>query len=123
MNDCNNETINQPSFRDITHSVPVFSGSQDYDVTKWISRFERICDSVGGNDIFRLKCIRRLMKRNSEAEGFLRIDSSVTYTEFRTNFMANFQNPYILLDIIDKMQKNIYDPKKMTIIGYILKMQ
>lgn len=48
----------QPRFKDIEHSVLIFAGSEEYDATKWLSDFERACDSVNGDDVFRLKCIR-----------------------------------------------------------------
>lgn len=63
------------------------------------------------------------MKPDSEAELFLRTDSSVTYDEFRTNFLANFGNIYTITDILEKMKKTVYVPAKMSVMGYILQMQ
>lgn len=115
-----NEGNCEPTFKDIRHSVFEFSGGEEYDANKWLADFERACDSVDGNLNFRLKCIRRLMKSDSEAELFLRTDSSVTYDEFRANFLANFGHMYTVSDILEKMKKTIYVPGKMSVMGYIL---
>lgn len=71
--------VKQPDFMDIKYAVPCFSGSEAYDANKWLLDFERACDSVRGNDDFRLRCIRRLMEPGSEAEiFFVWIDRQLT---------------------------------------------
>lgn len=115
--------VSQPSFHDIKHSVLLFSGPSEYDANKWLADFERICDSVNGDDFFRLKCIRRLMKPESEAEWFLRTDGSITYAEFRANFLTNFGHRYTLTEILERMRKTLFNPSKQSVMGYILQMQ
>lgn len=70
--------IKPPDFRDIKYSVPCFRGGESYDAEKWIDDFEQACDSVHGDDEFRLMCVRRLMEPGYEGELFLRVDRSKT---------------------------------------------
>lgn len=115
--------VRQPTYKDIKYSVLPFSGGEEYDANKWLADFDRVCDSVDGDDAFRLKCMRRLMKPDSEAELFLRTDSSTTYVDFRANFLANFGHVYSVSDILEKMKKTVYIPSKTSVMGYILQMQ
>lgn len=111
------------NFDDIQHSIVPFSGFDNYDAHKWIEDFERACDPYEIDDQQRLNFIRRLMKIGSEAETFLRIDKSITYGEFRINFLSNFSHQYSLLQIIEKLKKYKYDSSKTTVLGYALQMQ
>lgn len=117
------EVHHRPKFSDIEHSVLLFNGSDAYDANKWFDDFERVCDSVNGDDIFRLKCIRRLMKPDSDAEWFLRTDSSKNYQQFRDNFLTNFGHIYSVAEVIEKMETTIYNPNKTSVMGYVLRMQ
>lgn len=117
------EVHHRPKFSDIEHSVSLFNGSDTYDANKWLDDFERVCDSVNGDDIFRLKCIRRLMKPDSDAEWFLRTDSSNNYQQFRDNFLTNFGHIYSVAEVIEKMRTTIYNPTKTSVMGYVLRMQ
>lgn len=92
-----------PEFQDVRCLVPPFIGSDSYIPERWLSDFERACDSVGGDAVFRLKCIRRLMEPGTEAEWFLRIDRSTCYAEFRTSFLQNFGHTYSVAEIIDQI--------------------
>ena len=99
-----------------------YSGSDNYDAHKWLADFECACDSVDGDNAFCLKCIRRLMKPDSDAE-CLRIDNSVTYQQFRANFLQNFGHVYSVSDIINKLRKTTFNSAKTSVMGYILRMQ
>lgn len=112
-----------PKFKDIKHSVPYFSGDDAYDATKWIKAFERACESVHGDDLFRLQSVKRLMVAGSTAETFLIVDESATYEEFRRNFLGNFGHSYSVSDVIDRMRKTPFSSAKTSVMGYILKMQ
>lgn len=123
------ETENVPmmrskfDFNDIQHSVVPFSGNDCYDANKWISDFERACAPYELDENTLLKTVRRLMKRDTDAELFLHIDTSVTYGQFRTNFLNNFGHEYSISEIIDKLKKTTFNSSKTSIMGYILKMQ
>lgn len=123
LNVVNVAPIKPPDFRDVKYSVPSFRGGESYDAGKWIRDFEQACDSVHGDDDFRLMCIRRLMEPGSEAELFLKVDRSRTYQEFRTSFLENFSHVHSVSEIIDIMKKTTFSSAKTTIMGYILKMQ
>lgn len=111
------------TYKDIKYSVLPFSGGPSYDANKWLADFERACNSVDGDAAFRLKCIRRLMKAETEAELFLRTDDSVTYDAFRANFLANFGHTYSVTDVLEMMRKAVYIPSKISVMGYVLQMQ
>lgn len=66
----------QPNYKDVKHLVPLFGNSDDYDAHKWISDFERACDTVNADDVSKLKFFRQSMKTDSDAELFLRTDRS-----------------------------------------------
>lgn len=110
-------------FDDVKHSMPQFTNSDEYDANKWISDFERACDTVNGDDVFRLKAIKRMMKPNTEAEWFLRIDTSQSYIGFRENFLANFGHIYTISEVMEKLKKTTFNASKTSVMGYILKMQ
>lgn len=112
-----------PSYKDIKHLVPFFSGSEEYDARKWLSDFERACDSVNANELARLKFFRQSMKSESDGELFLRTDTSATYSEIRDNFIANFGHVYSVSEIIDRLRKITFRSAKTSVMGYILKMQ
>lgn len=112
-----------PTFSDIQHAILPFANSEEYDGNKWIDDFERACESVDGDLLFRLKCVRRLMKPESEAELFLRTDKSANYMEFRRNFLINFGQTFTVAEILEKMRRSCFDPKKHSVMGYVLDMQ
>lgn len=110
-------------FEDIQHYITPFAGDEAYDARKWLENFERACDSVNGDDVYRLKSIRRLMKTDSAAELFLRVDNSTNYLQFRKNFLSNFGHAYTVSEVIDKLRKTTFCSSKLSVMGYILKMQ
>lgn len=112
-----------PDFQDIKCLVPPFAGGDLCVPEKWLNDFECVCDTVGGGEDFRLKCIRRLMAPGTEAEWFLRIDRSASYAEFRRNFLANFGHTYTVGEVLDKLRKSTFVSSKTSVMGYILKMQ
>lgn len=115
--------IFKPKFQDIKHLVPLFNGDNDYDAHKWISDFERACDSVNADDHTRLVFFCQSMKIDSVAELFLRTDASENYGEIKANFLTNFDNRYSNSEIIDKLRRTTFRSTKLTVIGYILRMQ
>ncbi|XP_065076560.1 uncharacterized protein LOC135700098 [Ochlerotatus camptorhynchus] len=112
-----------PTIQDVMNSVARFSGGDTCDANRWLSDFESACGSLGGNDDFKFKCIRRLMEPGTEAEWFLRVDKSKNYTEFRTSFLDNFGHTYTVAEIVDKLRKTTYDALQMSVAAYILRMQ
>lgn len=60
----------KPNYKDIKHLFPMYSGPEEYDARKWLSDFERACDSVNADQITRLKFFRQSMKPMSDAESF-----------------------------------------------------
>lgn len=118
-----NFTVREPLFDDIKHCVVPFSGPNEYDAYKWLDDFERACAPLNCDDVFRLKCMQRLMKPDTEAEWFIRVDKSTTYSEFRANFLVNFGHRFTSTEITDRMKKTFYVPSKMSFMGYILQMQ
>ncbi|XP_062701701.1 uncharacterized protein LOC134285245 [Aedes albopictus] len=123
LNVVNAAPIKPPDFRDIKYSVPCFRGGESYDAEKWIDDFEQACDSVHGDDDFRLMCVRRLMEPGYEGELFLRVDRSKTYQEFKDSFLENFSHVHSVSEVIDTMKKTTFSAAKTTVMGYILKMQ
>ncbi|XP_062701830.1 uncharacterized protein LOC134285296 [Aedes albopictus] len=113
----------QPDFQDVKHTVPKFANSDFYNANKWITDFERACDAINGDDLFKLKCIRRMMEPGTEAEWVLRIDKSTTYKQFRDHFLENFGHVYSVAEVIDKLRKTPFVPGKSSVMGYILQMQ
>lgn len=67
-----------------------FSGEQAEGARKWLNDFERTCDSMDGDDIFKLKCVRQLMQPGSGAGWFLRVGQFKFYGEFRQHFLQTF---------------------------------
>lgn len=112
-----------PDFQDVSCLVPSFAGSDSYVPERWLRDFERSCDSVKGDAEFRLKCIRRLMEPGTEAEWFLRVDRSTTYTGFRKKIRDNFGHTFTVAEIIDQLRKTTFANCKTSVMGYILKMQ
>ncbi|XP_017476215.1 PREDICTED: uncharacterized protein LOC108366351 [Rhagoletis zephyria] len=41
----------KPSYKDVKHLVPLFSGSDDYDAEKWLGDFERACDAINAHHL------------------------------------------------------------------------
>lgn len=115
--------IMRPSYKDIKHLVPLFSGSDDYDAHKWLADFERACDAINADSLTRLKFFRQSMKSDCEAELFLRTDTSATYSDIRNNFLANFGHIYSVSEVIDRLRRTTFSSAKTTVMGYILKMQ
>lgn len=115
--------IMKPQYKDIKHLIQLFSGQEDYDAKKWVDDFERACDSVRADDHMRLVFFRQSMKSDSVAELFLRTDSSDKYSDIKANFLANFYHRFSVSEIIDKLRRTTFRSTKLTIIGYILKMQ
>lgn len=113
----------RPSYQDMKHLVPLFTGSDDYDAYKWLGDFERACETVNADELSRLKFFRQSMKSDSEAELFLRTDTSATYSGIRKNFLANFGHIYSVSEVIDRLRKTTFRSVKTTVMGYILKMQ
>ncbi|XP_036342290.1 uncharacterized protein LOC118751576 [Rhagoletis pomonella] len=118
-----NNGKNCAEFSDITHAIVPYPGADAYDANKWIADFERICDSVNGDEIFKFKCVRRLMKPDSEADLFLRLDRSTTYAAFKGQFLRTFGQSYSVVEIVNLLKTTLFDPKKMTVLRYIFKMQ
>lgn len=116
-------TGKQPEFSDIKYSVRSFSGDDVIDAKKWIDDFEQSCNAVNGDDIFKLKCVRRLMEPGTEAETFLHVDKSTTYTDFKKNFVDNFGHVYSISEVIDKLRRTTFRAAKTSVTGYILKME
>lgn len=114
--------LSRLNYKDIKYFVPLFSCSDDYDAHKWISDFERACDSVNADELTRMKFFRQSMESDSEAELFLRTDYSANYSENNINFLANFGHVYSVSEVIDKLRKT-FRSVKTSVIGYILKMQ
>lgn len=115
--------IFKPTYKDIKHLVPLFSGSDDYDANKWIVDFERACDALQADDVTKLKFFRQSMKSESVAELFLHTDSSAKYSEIRASFLKNFGFAWNVGDVIDRLRKTTFDSANTTVMGYILKMQ
>lgn len=114
---------NPPTIQDVIGSVSRFSGGDTSDANRWLSDFESACDSLGGDDDFKLKCARRLMEPGTEAEWFLRVDKSANYRQFRDSFLENFGHVYTVAEIVDKLRKTTFDTSKMSVTAYILRMQ
>ncbi|XP_055642215.1 uncharacterized protein LOC129779005 [Toxorhynchites rutilus septentrionalis] len=113
----------QPEVKDVIGSVTRFSSGDTCDATRWLAEFESVCVDQGGDDAFKLRCIRQLMEPGTEAEWFRRVDNSPNYQAFRRNFLDNFGHRYSVAEIIDKLRRAIFDGSKMSVTGYILRMQ
>lgn len=85
-----------------------FSGEHVADVRKWLSDFERTCDTMDGDDIFKLKCIRRLMKPGSNAGWFLRVDQSTSYNEFRQQFLETFGRSHSVVEVVTLPKSTVF---------------
>lgn len=116
-----NSVVSCPNFEDVQHLMNPFD--ETYDGYKWLKDFERVCDSLSADDVFRLRSVRRLMKMNSAAELFLRVDNSTNFSNFRQNFLSNFGRKHTISEVINELRKTTYCSSKLSIIGYILKMQ
>ncbi|XP_062535678.1 uncharacterized protein LOC134204898 [Armigeres subalbatus] len=112
-----------PTIQDVIGSVQRFSGGDTSDANRWLNDFESACDSLEGDDDFKLKCVRRLMEPGTEAEWFLRVDKSANYRQFRVNFLDNFGHVYTVAEIVDKLRKTTFDASQMSVTAYILRMQ
>lgn len=115
--------IFKPQYKDVKHLIQMFSGSDEFDANKWVKDFERACDSINADEHTRLVFFRQSMKADSVAELFLRTDSSQTYSDIKKNFLANFHHRFSVGDILDKLRRTTFRTTKLTVIGYILKMQ
>ncbi|XP_062559343.1 uncharacterized protein LOC134224113 [Armigeres subalbatus] len=63
------------------------------------------------------------MEPGTEAEWFLRVDNSLNYGDFRASFLENFGYRFSVAEIVDKLRKTTFEKSKMTVTGYILRMQ
>lgn len=117
------QLVRQPEVKDVIGSIIRFSGGDTCDANRWLAEFESTCDALGGDDTFKLRCIRQLMEAGTEAEWFLRVDNSVNFREFRTSFLENFGYRYSVAEVIDKLRKTTFEKSKMSVTGYILRMQ
>lgn len=102
-----------PIISDVLGSVPKFSGSDTCDANRWLNDFESTCESVGGDDDFMYKCIRRLMEPGTEADWFLRVDKSANYQDFRVSFLDNFGHNYTVAEVIDRLRKTTFDAARI----------
>ena len=86
--------------------MSAFNGDGVYDAAKWISDFERVCAPFDVDDKFRLKCIRRLMQINH--------DKSITYLEFKENFLKNFGHVFSVVEVIYMLKNTKFNPSNTT---------
>lgn len=105
-------------FSDIEHGVSPFTSSVDYDARKWLEDFEGACDSVGADDAFRYRSMRRLMKIGSDADLFLRTTKARTYPDLRAGFLENFGQEYDPRDVMKRLERTRFDPAKTHPMGY-----
>ncbi|XP_052855243.1 uncharacterized protein LOC128264000 [Drosophila gunungcola] len=108
-------------FSVVTQSMKPFSGPGSSDAFRWIKDFERNCDS--DDDAYKLKCVRRLMKPDSDADLFVHVDRSTNYAAFKENFLKTFGRSHFVVDVVNQLKSTKFEPSKMSVLGYILKMQ
>ncbi|XP_041451619.1 uncharacterized protein LOC121403792 [Drosophila obscura] len=86
----------------------------------WIEDFELNCK---GTDAFKLRCVRRLMKADTDAESFLKVNKATSYAAFKKDFLDTFGRISSMVEVINTLKSTFYCPGKMSVIGYVLQMQ
>ncbi|XP_033237258.1 uncharacterized protein [Drosophila pseudoobscura] len=111
------------SVKEVIRAMVPFSNPRDQDAGLWIMKLERACSAVDESDAYKLRCARLLMAPNSEADTFMRLDTSENYDQFKTNFLKTFDKACSTTELVMQLQKTFYIPAKTSVMGYILQMQ
>ncbi|XP_034661997.1 uncharacterized protein LOC117897335 isoform X2 [Drosophila subobscura] len=86
----------------------------------WMEEFELNCK---GTDAFKLRCVRRLMKAETDAELFLKVNKATSYAAFKKGFLDTFGRISSIVEVINTLKSTVYCPGKMSVLGYVLQMQ
>ncbi|XP_034663267.1 uncharacterized protein LOC117898167 [Drosophila subobscura] len=67
----------------------------------WMEEFELNCK---GTDAFKIRCVRHLMKAETDAELFLKVNKATSYAAFKKEFLDTFGRISSIVEVINTLK-------------------
>lgn len=114
--------VRRPDFRDIEHAIVKFTGDDPaHDVNTFMKNFEDMIQLAGGDESFRLLCLRRSL--DGAARLLLQSNDALTFEGLKKALIREFGDQLTSTDVERMLRARKWKPSEETLHYFVLHMQ